>query len=326
MPMNVGGAIAPAMNHTGRVLFRPFALRNWLALGFVSLFAQAGQGGRVNIPSGGSSETDRASEAIGSWIGEHTLLIVAAVLLLIMIKIVFSWLGSVFRFVYLNQITRDPQAIREPFSRFMALGTSFFLWELAFGLALLLTIGILIALPAALIFAALHGGAQTTLIAVLLGLALGLPLVIFAGATVVFGRDFVLPTMYVRNVKVIEAWRIVMPILRANVGQSVLYILLLIVIAIIMGIGGVVVAMAALVVFAIPGGVLALIGYGIYAAGGETWSAPLIAYTAVMGTALLLALAYAASCGMQPFHVFRRSFALIVLGQADPSLATVPEA
>ena len=145
--MNVGAAIGPAISHTKRVLFGPFALRKWLALGFVSLIAEFGQGGaRINWPSD-SSGSDEIGRTLYQWVEHHLTLIIAGAVLLFLIGLALQWLGSVMRFVYLNQITRDPYAIREPFARLKHLGTSLFLWRLAFTLIAVLAMALLVGLP-----------------------------------------------------------------------------------------------------------------------------------------------------------------------------------
>jgi len=326
--MNVGGAITPAIEHTGRVLFRPFALRKWLALGLVSVLAEAGGGGGggggSNFPSSDWPRAGEASRMMVGWIVEHIVLIVVGCALLFLIGLALTWLGSVFRFVYLNQIARDPYAIRAPFGRFIGLGTSYFLWQLAFGLALLLTVGVLIVLPILAVFLRAGGASSDVapVIAIIWAVIVGTVVILCSCVIDIFARDFVVTAMFVRGVKIIEGWRIVLPILRANVGQSVLYLLMLIVIAIAVGIGAVIVVLAVGIGFLIVGGLFALIGYAIYSAGGL--SALLIGYIVLMGLALLLAFVYVVNCAVQPFVVFRRTFALVVLGQAEPSLATVP--
>jgi hypothetical protein len=324
--MNVGGAITPAIEHTGRVLFRPFALRKWLALGLVSILAEAGGGGGGggDFSSSDWSRTGDASRMMVEWIVGHILLIVVGCAALFVIGLALMWLGSVLKFVYLNQITRDPYAIRAPFGRFIGLGTSYFLWQLAFGLALLLAIGTLVVLPILAVFLR-PGGASAyvaPVIAIIWAVIVGGVLIVCWCVIDIFARDFAVTAMFVRGVGIMEGWRTVLPILRANVGQSVLYLLMLIVIAIAVGIGSVIVVLVVAVGFLIPGGLLALIGYAIYSAGG--FSALLIGYIVLMGLALLCAFIYIANCAVQPFMVFRRTFALVVLGQAEPSLATVP--
>lgn len=325
--MNVGGAVTPALSHTGRVLFRPFALRKWLALGFVSLvagFAEGG-GGHFNVPSGDSSGSDQNWEAVGAWIVAHLALIIAGAILLFLVGLAFQWLGSVMKFVYMNQVTRDPYAIREPFRRFIPQGTSFFLWNLAFGLVMLLTLGILVGIPIALIFAMelTHNVAAIVVVAVWCLLIL-LATITVAAVIDIFARDFVSTAMFVRRVGVMAGWRMILPLLGENKGQSALYVLMLIAISLAMGIGALFAVLAVGLVFAVVGGLFALIGYGIYVAGGHTWSAMLISYAVVIGTLLLLTFSYALTCAVQPLEVFRRVFSLVVVGQAEPSLATIP--
>lgn len=329
MPMNVGEAITPAMTHTSHVLFRPFALRKWLALGFVSMLAtggggSSGGGGGNNWPSDHSGvNAGEIGRNVLNWITGHIALIALAGILLLALSLVLLWLGSVFKFVYLNQITRNPTAIREPFHQFRGLGTSFFLWELAFSLVVTLVAVALIGLPLAMAFLT-KADIATKVIAVAWAVIVGLATMIFASATHIFARDFVLATMFVRGVKVLEAWSVVMPILRANVGQCVLYLLLLIVISFVTSIGTFIILACVMIAFLIPAGLLALIGWAIWAASGQHLSPVLIGYAATVGIPLLLAFSYALTCAIQPLYVFRRAYALVVLGQADPSLATVP--
>lgn len=321
--MNVGEAISPAISHTARVLFKPFALRKWLGLGFVSLVAAMGEGGfHVNTNFG----DERYERVIGEWIVHHVALVLAFVALLFLVGIALSWIGSVMRFVYLSQITRDPYAIREPFRRLIRIGTSFFLWKLAFGLIVALAFVALIALPiAGLYLSHLTRDVGAIVAVVIWCVLLGLPLLVIATVVDLFARDFAATAMFVRNVGVIEGWRVVMPILRENAGQCALYVLLVIAIALVVGMASLFVLLAVGTVFAVVCGVFGLIGYGIYAAEGHMWSTTLIAYAIVLGTILFVAFTYAMSCASQPFYVFRRTFSLVVVGQADPSLTTVPE-
>lgn len=325
MPMNIGDAITPALTHTSRVLFRPFALRKWLAMGLVSMLAGVGGGGNghSNWPTDKSGDMDDIGRSAGAWIMEHLALIVVAAILLFAVSLVFAWLGSVFKFVYLNQITRNPTAIREPFVRFIGAGTSYFLWEIVFSLVVTLAVVVLIALPVVLAFIA-ETSLVVRIIAVAWAVIVGLAIIVFASVTQIFARDFVLSTMFARGVKVMQAWRTVIAIIRANAGQSVLYLLLLMVISLVSTIGTFIALAFVGLAFLIPGGVLAVIGWAIWAASGQHWSPVLIGYAATMGLALVLAFSYTLVCALQPFLVFRRAYALVVLGQADPSLATIP--
>lgn len=323
MPMNVGNAITPAMEHTSRLLFKPFILRKWLALGLVALLAQIGGGGsaHANWPSDEKGTVGELGQQAMSWIVQHAVLVAAAFTALFLISLLLGWLASVFKFVYVHQITRVPLAIREPFHRYRGLGTSFFLWELAFSVVVLIALAVLVGLPWIAIIMT-DAGTGAKIVVAVWSVLVGLPIIVGMILVSIYASDFVLATMFVREVRVLEAWRIVIPLLRANAGQSLLYIGMLIVISIVTGIGSALVGLVAVVAFLIPGGILGAIGYWIWSESG--WSVATIAYTVVAGIPLVLAFIYATTCAVQPFNVFRRAYSLVVLGQADPSLATIP--
>ena len=320
--MNVGEAISPTIAHTARLLFKPFALRKWLALGFVALLAAMGDGGfRFNF----GANSDANGPAIGAWIEHHVAWIIVVSVVLSAIGLVLMWVGSVMKFVYLNQITRDPYAIREPFHRFRRLGTSLFLWRLAFIFVVVLVAAVVIALPIAAL--QLNRMTQDGSAMIVLGIwciLFGLAILITAAVVDIFARDFVATAMFVRGVKVLEGWRTALPLLRENRKQYALYVLMLIAIALVTGFASSFILLALLIPFALAAAPFALVGYWIYNAGGHAWSSGLIAYAATFGMILLAVLSFAMTCASQPLFVFRRTYALAVVGQADPGLATLP--
>jgi len=322
--MNVGGAIAPAFQHMVKVLFRPFELKKWLALGFITALA-SGSGGNYNFGNWSDYDHGARFPDVASWVAQYWPLLAIGLLFLIVLSLIFAWLASVFHMIYIDDITRSSGAIREPFARLKGLGTSYFLWRLVFGIAVTLLLGVLIALPLVAVFVLARGdGAGLKIAAVIWAVLVGIPLVILAAVIDLFARDFVTPAMYVRNVGVMEGWRTVLPILRANAGQVVLYILLLIAISIGIGLFGLAVFVAAALVLAIPVGLVGALGYLVWQAAHLTWTWPVIAVAIGLGVVVLLGFVYLLECATQPAEVFRRSFSLVVLGQADPSLTTVP--
>lgn len=249
----------------------------------------------------------------------------AGLLVLVVIVLLLVWLSSVFQFIYVDNISRKSGAIAEPFARLKRLGASYFLWRLAFGAVVLLAMGVLIAAPLVAVFVPQSSAGVTARTAVVIwAVAIGIPLIILAAIIDVFARDFVIPAMYVRGVRVIEGWHAVLPVLRANIGQTILYLLMLIALAIGIFIFGCIVAIVLLIALAIPVGLLALLGYLVWQAAHLTWTAPAIGAVAGLGILIFMAYVYLIECATQPAQIFRRSFSLIVLGQADPSLAAIP--
>lgn len=326
--MDVGNAIGPAFNHMVNVLFRPFSAAKWLALGFASLLAMSGSGGsgNFNIPGGGDQGGSGMPD-FGHWIAHYWPLLVIGFLALLAIGLLIAWICAVFNFVYIDQVVRNSGAIREPFHRLRRFGTSLFLWRLGFGLIAVLAMAVLIAGP--LLAAFLPGSGvpiAAKVIAVVWAVGVGLGLIFVMLVIEALANDFVSITMYARGVGILKAWGIILPILRRNIGQVILYFLLLLA----FGVGTMMMAlMAAMfvgVLLLIPFGGVAVAGYLIVMAMHIKMSAPVIAVIATYALIAYLCFVYLVNCATQPAIVFLQSFSLIVLGQADPSLATIPNA
>jgi hypothetical protein len=136
--------------------------------------------------------------------------------------------------------------------------------------------------------------------------------------------EMVSGVMYTRRVKVLEAWRLFMPHLKENAGQSALYILLLFVFNIGIVFVSLIAVFIVLLVMSIPFGGIFLIAMLIGKSAGLVWNTTTISIAVLYGTIFFSAFVYALSCVLQPVTVFLRSFSLAVLGQMDESFATVP--
>ena len=325
--MNISAAFTPAFQHVARVLFRPFALKKWLGLGFVSMLAYQSGGPNFNFPSswGDSGGDEPSFPEVWAWMTDHALLVIAICAALVALMLLIGWLYSVMTFVYTDQIVRSSGAVREPFARLKRLGNSYFLFTLAFAAIAMLALAVLVGLPLVWVFAIVpHATAGAKVIAVVIAIVLGIPILIAASVIGLFSADFVIPAMYARGVRVMDGWRIVLPVLRANIGQSVLYVLMSIALGIAMTIAMLIVILITGLAMLLPVAILALLGYAIYLAFHVGWTTPVAAVVGVLAVAVGLFWSYLIMCAMQPVLVFRRSFALIVIGQAEPSLITVP--
>jgi hypothetical protein len=204
--------IEAAYNRMKKILFEPFDLSKWLVLGFCCFLAQLGEGGG----GGGGGGFDSFSGGGGSeaiqWIKANLALILTiigiVVILIIVVGIVLTWLSSRGRFMFLDGVIHNRALVAEPWSQFRTLANSLFLFRVVFGVVglfiMLLIVGgaVLIALPdiraerfGPMAFTALGvGGSLFVLSAIALGLI---------GAVV---KDFIVPIMWKRNVRTIEAF------------------------------------------------------------------------------------------------------------------------
>lgn len=243
MTISVIEPISRAIERTKSVLFSPFNLGKWCILGFCAFLASLGEGGGCNIPSGGGGGGPGGGGPSGpgfaNWVQSNLPLIilgaVGVAVVILAIGAVLIWLSSRGKFMFVDGIVRNRAAVVEPWRTFRPLGNSLFVFSFAFGFAglgiliVLVAIGALIAWPD--IQAGRWGGSALT--GVLIG---GLMSVLAMLAMWIIGRlldDFVFPTMYLRQVRVMEAWDIVFAeIIPGRIGTLVLFYLMKIVLGI----------------------------------------------------------------------------------------------
>ncbi len=297
MNLSVMDPVEHAVERVKVILFRPFDVSKWFVLGFCAFLAYLGEGGGY----GGSyhrSYNDRhgpfhgggfASEmgAAADWVKFHLLLVVvvgAIVLFLaVVLGVLFTWLRSRGRFMFLDGVVRNRAAVSEPWTQFAVQGNSLFLFSLVFGLIASAVIfgiigaGLVLAWPD---MRAGHWGIGTGL-ALIIGLPLLCVAISLCAIVEVLLEDFVVPTMYLRGERVLAAWGIVRREILADHAVTIfLYFLVKIMLAVAVGI---------------------------------------IALVATCLTCCLAALPYLGTVILLPLFVFKRSYSLCFLEQLGPS-------
>jgi hypothetical protein len=252
--------IKKSIHRVKLILFSPISIKKWLVLLFIAVLAGAlgGSGGggmdRSAEETPGQQEVSVAQEAApGAWGGGTDLLqddigqasdeevnaeqglavIVDFVLMLVLfiaLFLLFSWLVSRFRFIWLHSIVNNVSLIKEPWRKYRAQGNSFFKFSLVVAL-----LGVLFfALVAGWAFLALsragaleEGFSWSLLTALqLLGLPVGLGFVGLFTVSMLMTvlEDFIIPIMATAPCRVKEAFRKFGPIYRANQKDFWLYV------------------------------------------------------------------------------------------------------
>jgi hypothetical protein len=212
-----------------RMLFRPFRIGFWLTLGFAAFLSE----GLSHLPRGGGEGRVSTHGEHGSQLPEvargaaHFLLhpvwgaLVIAILVCATIAIlVFMWISSRGKFIFLDDVLRERAAIVEPWKRFAGQGDSLFVFWLALTLA---SIGAVIALTLPLLPAFLAAVASgqawpvLTAITVSWWVAAMVPLGLFLAYTHLFLFHFVVPIMYRDGIGVLAAWGRFLALFRMNV-------------------------------------------------------------------------------------------------------------
>ncbi len=285
--------ISPAFERVGKILFRPFDIRKWFTLGFCAWLAWLGQGGS----GGGNSnwnrsgdETARDMETAWDWIRDHIDLVIslAIVLFIVIIAfwILFTWLSSRGKFMFLDGVVHDRGAVVEPWRRFRMLGNSLFGFRIVLGLITTVALGLVVGF---MVLNLLAMGIRDGDLGFAIFIALGLWIAAILALTITFVligmavNDFVVPIMWRRSCRVMAAWSELLSLLSPNLGAFILYVLLKF-----------------------------LIGLVIL----------VISCVAICVTCCIAALPYIGTVLLLPLFVFRRSYSMYFLSQLDPDYAS----
>lgn len=338
VPKSAADAISPAFERTKRLMIQPFRLATWSRLAFIAIctgeFANSGWNGSSNfsLPSGGQPDNKLGLAAfpdIEQWM-KYLPYILIGIVAVLCVGLVWMYVDSVFRFVLFDAVLRERYGIREGWRRWSEAGSSYFLWQVAFGLVELAVAGLVLGLPGWYIWKTkIYQHAETHLgTFLLLGLmvfTVGLVLLLVSLLVVLAARDFVVPVMAMENVGVMEGWRRVLPMVGAEKGAYTLYVLMKIVLsigsAILFGIAGAIVFLVLL----IPAGIGAAAIFVAAKAAGLGWNTYTIAAAGALGILTLVAIFYVMGFVYAPGMVFFQAYTLYFLGRRYPALEAVLE-
>jgi len=150
------------------------------------------------------------------------MVVIWIVLAALFVFVLFAWLSSRAKFVFLDNVVHDRAAIVEPWTRHAKEGNSLFLWRLGFALAVILGFAAVIA-PSVLVLtwtgrsvAPLRFAAGISLVAFV---SLGLVVILYVRF---FLNQFVIPIMYRDRLRTNDAWRKFLPLMRRELASFVL--------------------------------------------------------------------------------------------------------
>ncbi|MCK4871728.1 MAG: hypothetical protein KAS72_03280 [Phycisphaerales bacterium] len=264
MAISVVDPVGRAIARTKLVLFQPFDLGKWFVLGFCAFLAVFGEGGGFHVPGsggqgrgggGGPPNTEEITDWIASYLG--TIIVIGAIVLLIALAIgaLITWLSSRGKFMFLDGIVRNRGAVVEPWKEFRELGNSLFAFSFILGLIGLLAIMAIFALAVAIAWPDLQSGRFTSSgwTAVLGGGGLLIVAVFILTVISLILKDFVVPTMYLRNEPVMLAWATVRDeLIVGRVGTIILFYLMKFVLGLAIGMIAVAATCATCCIAAIP--------------------------------------------------------------------------
>src|SRR5215469_14097780 len=133
-----------ALARVRRILFAPFDLGKWFTIGFCAWLAGLGERAfRGNYSSSSGSDNHNVDihnqlEHAQDFFRQNLYWIVpvaiAAVTIIIALWLLFLWLNSRGKFMFLYCVAQDRADVREPWNRFAAAANSLFYFQLVLGL------------------------------------------------------------------------------------------------------------------------------------------------------------------------------------------------
>ncbi len=249
MNISVTAPFKPAWKHMVRILFKPFDIKKWFALGFCAFLSQCGEGGGGNGGNFGNQNNPSGSEFregvnnVEIWINNNWGLFlgiaIGSVVCILIINLLVLWISSRGKFMLLDGIVKNRAAVIEPWNEFKTQANSLCIFRFILSIISMLCVALMIGLPAYLAYPDFQAdtwgdGATNALVAFV---CLSIPFAIAATAIAFFLGGFVVPTMYLRRVSVMEGWRLAWGHLcKDHLGSAFLLFLLLVVLGIGVGV------------------------------------------------------------------------------------------
>lgn len=291
--------IDDAIEKTKNLLW-PFNWGIWLRIAVISLFTGSLSG--INFPfsspTTGSASSNTSQFDIG--FTEFPEIIIWLIILFILIAVIYTFISSVFQFVFVKCLSENEFRLKQYFSENIGRGIRLFGFWIILGL-------VIFAALAVFLLSVFTSASNPLLIIPVIGLFL---LVILLTCIIaLFTTDFVVPIMLKDDCGVLEGWKRCWKILRVSPSQSIIYLVMKVIISIVAAILLVIAAIIVILAIGIPFLVLALlleIGVGL-----SLLNIVLLILFLIIVIPVMLML-------FVPFNTFLRIYSLSVLGKMDP--------
>ena len=244
--------IGAAIEKTKQILFQPFDIGKWFAIGFCAFLATLGNGGGGgNYNFGGSGDRSGGghqnfqqglSNAKDAILENLPIIIsVAAVVitLILVLTVVFMWLKSRGQFMFLHCVAENKGEVVKPWKQYAQQANSLFLFKLLLGLAGFFgSLFFLVPLILIVISCVNTGIAGLVMTNVLWIFLLVFCIIVFAmtlSGINLLTEDFVIPIMALRSCTITQGWKELWGLLMSHKGPFTIYLLFLFVIGLALG-------------------------------------------------------------------------------------------
>ena len=318
-----------AFAHARRFLFQPFRLGQWMRLAFVGVLAGEMGGGSCSYRVPTDLVRPRAQHLQSpDLFGGYPLLIAAiaaGVVLAIMLGVAFLYVSSRMRFVLFDSIVASECRVRHYWRQRGEPAFRYFVWQLLFGVGVLVALMILFAPPLILAIAAgwFESPGAHLVPLILAGIVAALVfflLVITLAVVHVLTKDFVVPQMALEGVTVGEGWKRLWAQIVAEKAGYAAYIGMKIVLTIATGICVAIIGIVVALIVLIPVGAIGAVAVLGGQAAGLTWNPVTIAMAIALGAITLLVLIFLFAVISVPLIVFFPAYSCHFLAGRYPPM------
>ncbi len=298
--------ISQAIEKTKQILFNPFDMSKWFAIGFCAWLANLCQGGGSG--GGGNYRSGNFGDFFGTAVQDAfanylpLIITVGSILavLFIALMLVCLWLSSRGRFMFLHCVANNIGEVKRPWHKFREQGNSLFLFRLCFGLLYISCLAVMacaIAVPIVIMKKQGNSFSSAMITYIVLISLASLVIMIFLSIISKFTSDFVVPIMHLGHTRCLHAWKVLLNLLAYNKWNFTVYILFQILLA--LCVGAISVAISCI-------------------AGCFACCLLIPAMIPIIGMPFLLAFTYVITVALLPILVFCRSYSLLYFAQYGP--------
>ncbi|HBG28762.1 MAG: hypothetical protein A2Y10_07130 [Planctomycetes bacterium GWF2_41_51] len=231
--ISVINPVSEAIEKTRILLFKPFNLEKWFIIGFCAWLAnmiREGVRGSINFKFPNSQETQEWAK-VTEYVKENLLMVgiiaAIAVTTILAVVLVVLWLNSRGRFMFVDCLAKNKAQVVEPWRTFRRQANSLFRFRL---LLIVVSYGIITVFSLPIIFLALAMRSDSINFAVSIAAISGIVFIIiiialFFGLIKGLTLDFIVPTMYIRRINTLAAWKIFLAPLKTHFWKIILYFL-----------------------------------------------------------------------------------------------------
>ncbi|MHC4882034.1 MAG: DUF7544 domain-containing protein [Planctomycetota bacterium] len=294
--------IGAAIEKTKQILFQPFDMIKWFAIGFCAWLATLGNGGGGggfnfggpgNHSGGGTpnfhQEMNNAKNAILENLPVVISVAAVVIVLVLALTLVLMWLKSRGQFMFLHCVAENKGEVVKPWKQYAQQANSLFLFKIVLWLAGSVA-SLFFIVPLIFIVIAFAKTDFKVFVAAQIiptvFLVLGfIVLAILLTAVKTLTEDFVVPIMRLEACTVTDGWKRFWALCKPNFGTFFLFLLFLVVVSIVLG----------MIAFAVVVGACCLCCVGI-----------------------IFMLPYIGTVAMLPLLVWRRAYSALFLAQFGP--------